>query len=229
MKAAAIPLKGYPNETADYWTQKDEIDKNQKILLDIQRQCAGIEDEYQQKEEEIQKLVKSTKECKDISGLINVSDDLNKEKAIVTNILVKAQDAKKKVDAMKKQLNDCQIPITIDSREKEITNFKSKLDQTNVDFKQLQKGVNANSDLEVKQMIKDTCQKLSDLGDELVGFNNFQKKKLLAYNKEDFLNSELQSQMIPMIKQHKDKITDAYERLKKLQDLINKMKTQLLS
>jgi len=67
--------------------------------------------------------------------LINVSDDLNKEKAIVTNILVKAQDAKKKVDAMKKQLNDCQIPITIDSREKEITNFKSKLDQTNVDFK----------------------------------------------------------------------------------------------
>jgi len=78
-------------------------------------------------------------------------------------------------------------------------------------------------------MIKDTCQKLSDLGDELVGFNNFQKKKLLAYNKEDFLNSELQSQMIPMIKQHKDKITDAYERLKKLQDLINKMKTQLLS
>ena len=116
MLTAAAPMKGYPNDSADYWNEKDDIIRQQgqvgKLLTDIDQVAEKFADE----EDAIKALVDKSKNNEDIGDLTNIATDLEKQKDMVIKTLKAANDITNSINIMTSELGDQRIPVTIRSR-----------------------------------------------------------------------------------------------------------------
>lgn len=76
MFVAAAPMKGYGNDTADYWNEKDDITGNQNKLNQINSNIDQIDGKFAEEEDEVKALIERSKNDQGIKCLTEVAQEL---------------------------------------------------------------------------------------------------------------------------------------------------------
>lgn len=82
-----------PDETADYWEEKDDIDKWIAALEKVKEDLKGIQTKFDEKDKKFKQLQGDYKKGGDIATLTGIRDELTKEAEETANVLEKAYDA----------------------------------------------------------------------------------------------------------------------------------------
>ena len=149
MQLATIPLKGFPDDKADY---ADQATKIQDYLNDIDKyesQLHDIEDDHKTKTEDHKELKERSSKETDITSLVNITQEFGQHHKIVEELHKNSEELYQQVIKIKTDLNDCSIPIHITMRAKEIRHFQEKLMTVNDSFTFLQKCLHQDTDQKI--------------------------------------------------------------------------------
>ena len=96
-----------PDDTADYWEERKNIERHIKALSQGQVLCTNLDDEIKRADKKIQSILADTKAPGECSDLSKATQDLQKLKATVENLLNDAYDIRDLYDDTKKEMDDC--------------------------------------------------------------------------------------------------------------------------
>ena len=61
MNTASSPMKGYPDETADYWSEKESIVTSQGRLETLATEIDKVDEKFAEDEETVESLINQSK------------------------------------------------------------------------------------------------------------------------------------------------------------------------
>ena len=126
-----------PDETADYWEEKDKIAQNISSLVNAKNKLHDIDSTINQKENELKTAIAKSKKTQDNATLTKIETGILNERQDVEEILNNAFDINDEVQEIKAKMGECEIPVNIAMRENEIERFVVKLERIEEDFKDL--------------------------------------------------------------------------------------------
>ena len=200
--------------------------------MNAQSALNEIEDQLNQKESDILQQVAKSKKTQDIPTLQGIQQTLENYRNEITDILNRAYDQKDVVTDTKDKMGECEIPVNIAMRANEIDQYREKLDRINEDFKDLKQADEdfdgtSESEAEIKTLIAQIDKSIKGFEAEKQEFNRYHKSKFARYSKPDFLSYD-NAPIIVEVRELKTKISDAYARLKDLDDLTNDLNSKLI-
>ena len=111
-----------PDNTADYWEEKDKIAKWLDDLKKAQKALNELQPVYESKDAQIKEIMHGLKGA-DKEKVAGIVDKLKKIKEEVQGVMEKVYDARDTVNDTQKEMGDCFIPVNIQHRRKEITSL----------------------------------------------------------------------------------------------------------
>jgi hypothetical protein len=96
-----------PDDTADYWEERKNIERRIKALTQGQVLCTNLDAEVKRADKKIQSILADTKVPGESSDLLKATQDLQKLKATVENLLNDAYDIRDLYDDTNKEMDDC--------------------------------------------------------------------------------------------------------------------------
>ena len=166
-----MKLGSTPDESADYWEERADIDKWIAVLEQADADIKRIATIYDDKEKKFKQLSADYKKSSDIPSLQNVLSELKTEQEATMNLLEETYDNQDVVVGTQKEMSDCQIPVNIRMRANEIDQLRERLDHINDEFNELKSADDAfegssESETEIKALIEKIDRKLKSFDTE---------------------------------------------------------------
>lgn len=166
-----MKLGSTPDESADYWEERADIDKWIAVLEQADANIKRIATIYDDKEKKFKQLFADYKKSSDIPSLQNVLSELKTEQEATMNLLEETYDNQDVVVGTQKEMSDCQIPVNIRMRANEIDQLRERLDHINDEFNELKSADDAfegssDSETEIKALIEKIDRKLKSFDTE---------------------------------------------------------------
>lgn len=221
-----------PDENADYWEEKKSIEDHLVDLKRIKVDFDKIVKLFTKKKLEVDALKNGTKRNLDNEGLAKVLKDLQEVQRDLQEKSNDAFDQKDEVEAIKKKMGECEIPVNIALRGNEMETLTERLERIKDDFKDLKQ---ADDDFEGDSAQEQDIKKaIAKVGVVLRGFDSeraelqkFQTYTLEKYKQKDFVSLR-NVYIIIEVREHKIKIIDINERLKELEEMMSDLNTKLI-
>jgi len=222
-----------PDESADYWEERKDIDKWIDILQKQEAALKKIKVTYEDLERKFKNLSADAKKAVDVAAKQAVRDELKKESNATTNLLEEAFDCQDAVVGTQKEMSDCQIPVNIRMRANEIDQFRERLANITEEFRELKQADDAyegtsESEQEIKSLIEKIDRKLKAFETEKQQHNQYQKKPLETYREKDIFGAD-NAVIVREVRTFKEKIADTMRRLKELDELLRELNNKLIS
>lgn len=222
-----------PDDSADYWEERKSIDKWIKDLKDSVSKLETAEDSFKTKDAKFRELQGDYKKSmSNLESLKKLKDIVAELKQEVGELLEGVYDVQDVVTATQKEMGDCQIPVNIKVRAKEIEQLSHKLDNIIDEFNDLKQtdeefeGSN-ESEKEIKLLIEQIGRKLKGFEQERADHKSYQRTKMERYSEKDIF-SETNAAIIVDVRQFKDKIQDTNNRLKNLEEMMADLNNKLI-
>ena len=138
-----------PDENADYWEEKKNIEDHLADLKRIKGETDKIIKVYTKKKQEIDAMKSGTRRNLDNEGLAKVLKDLQDAQKDLQEKSNDAFDLKDEVEQIKKKMGECEIPVNIALRGNEMEQLTERLERIKDDFKDLKQ---ADDDFEGNSM-----------------------------------------------------------------------------
>ena len=220
-------LKDSSPKTADYFDKKAEIETMVISLTDCKAKLDKMDEDFPKTEDEIDALVAQSRENTDIEHLKKVAASFEELLVPIEKEIKIARGVVEKVNKIKEQMNECQIPANIQKRATDIITFDDGLKKIKVQFEKLKTVdedvdedlMNPESEAEIRKLVLDIDAKIYDFDVERDGFSTLQTEVLEKYTQKDFVSLD-NAPIIKEVREHKKTIDDAISRLKDLADLV---------
>lgn len=158
-----------PDENADYWEEKKNIEEHLADLKRIKVDFDKIIKLYTKKKQEVDGLKNGTKRNLDNEGLAKVLKDLQDVQRDLQEKSSDAFDLKDEVETIKKKMGECEIPVNIALRGNEMETLTERLERIKDDFKDLKQ---ADDDFEGNSAQEQDIKKaIAKVGVVLRGFD----------------------------------------------------------
>ena len=160
-----MKLGSTPDETADYWEERKDIDKWLRNLEDSKQKLEKIQEEYNEKEKKYKELQQAAKKATEIGSLTSVAKETKEQAKATSELLEEAFDVQDVVVGTRREMSDCQIPVNIRMRASEITQLAERLATIKAEFQELKSADEAyegttESEREIKALILKIDRKL---------------------------------------------------------------------
>ena len=116
-----------PDENADYWEEKEDIEGWIEILKSEKEKFEKLEKIIQKKSDKFDDLKSQFKHAHDLGELQNIYEDLNSLKNVIIDDLNVCLDIQQIVDDIYKDMDDCCIPGNIARRRNEVEQFGERI------------------------------------------------------------------------------------------------------
>lgn len=159
-----------PEETADYWEERQQIEKQMKQLDIVQDRLVRLAQDSKSKRPQIATIDKNIqKNSNEIPALEKALKELTRVQAEVDDKVNEAFDARDETADIQKAMAECGIPVNIQVRRNEVNALMARLDTIKNEFKDLKQADadydgSAKSEGEMKALI-------AQIEEVLAGFN----------------------------------------------------------
>lgn len=127
-----------PDETADYWEEREKIEKQRGELENVQAKLAELEKERAASVTALEGVKKALKKAGgDVAALERTLQDSKQAQADLDDRVQAAVDLREEVDAVKKEMAECGIPVNIQVRRNETKALMLRLATIKNEFKDL--------------------------------------------------------------------------------------------
>lgn len=96
-----------PDDTADYWEERAQIEDNITKLMSAKSQLHEIEDVVNKKEGDVKTLLIKSKKTTDNATLEKVTENIENERQAIEEVLNNAYDAQDAVNEIKTKMGEC--------------------------------------------------------------------------------------------------------------------------
>jgi uncharacterized protein (DUF3084 family) len=127
---------------ADYNERKEEINEQLEEIDDIEQDLESMKQGFKTCNDCKKQIFEKLNRAKTPDDMAKISKELMEQKDNVMNILNDALDAKEQLEILRKDIGDCDIPMTLTKRKTEFNNFCNRLKRLQNDAKNMK---NANS------------------------------------------------------------------------------------
>ena len=127
---------------ADYNERKEEINEQLEEIDDIEQDLESMKLGFKTSSDCKKQILEKLNKAKTPDDMSKISKELMEQKDNIMNILNDAVDAKEQLEILRKDIGDCDIPMTLTKRKTEFNNFCNRLKRLQNDAKNMR---NANS------------------------------------------------------------------------------------
>ena len=127
---------------ADYNERKEEINEQLEEIDDIEQDLESMKLGFKTSSDCKKQILEKLNRAKTPDDMSKISKELMEQKDNIMNILNDAVDAKEQLEILRKDIGDCDIPMTLTKRKTEFNNFCNRLKRLQNDAKNMR---NANS------------------------------------------------------------------------------------
>mmetsp|Transcript_21886 Transcript_21886/g.33964 ORF Transcript_21886/g.33964 Transcript_21886/m.33964 type:complete len:673 (-) Transcript_21886:559-2577(-) len=222
-----------PDETADYWEERKKIDQWLHDLKNLKAAFEKHQKIFQKKKSEIATIRGSQEKSSEIETLARVLDELKECQKDLDEKFNDAVDTKDEVEKIKKEIDDCEIPVNIQLRRNEVDQFCDHLERMKVEFKDLKQADSefegtSNSEQKIGDAIKKAEAIIKGFEQEKRDHTRFQEGTLERYQPKDFVTHPKVIDIIVQIREFKARIKDSNARLGDLQDMLDELNNELI-
>lgn len=123
----AMKADSEPDKSADYWEERESINKAMAVMKDLQGRTAGLLEMQKKNKEKSEQLAQQLVKTSNTGELKKISDQYEELLEGFESTMNAAYDYRDAFDNTKKSLGDFSLPANIKLRQNEIKQLQNKL------------------------------------------------------------------------------------------------------
>jgi hypothetical protein len=123
----AMKADSEPDKSADYWEERESINKAMVVIKDLQGKTAGLLEMQKKNKEKSEQLAQQLVKTSNTGELKKISDQYEELLEGFESTMNAAYDYRDAFDNAKKSLGDFSLPANIKLRQNEIKQLQNKL------------------------------------------------------------------------------------------------------
>jgi hypothetical protein len=123
----AMKADSEPDKSADYWEERESINKAMVVMKDLQGKTAGLLEMQKKNKEKSEQLAQQLVKTSNTGELKKISDQYEELLEGFESTMNAAYDYRDAFDNAKKSLGDFSLPANIKLRQNEIKQLQNKL------------------------------------------------------------------------------------------------------
>lgn len=206
-------------KTADFWDQRQNIEKWQLLVSRQHAKVKTLKAHFEDKERKLRDLQISQKRSLDGNSMQELLEDIKAEKLLTATYVEDALDLQEDVDAVIKDMDECDILRVIGLRTQQVNSLIEKLNKINGEFKDLREAdVNFEGSAQSEKEIKAVVEKL-------------EKKLVFLNNEEETIVEQHKTKIQPLVSEHykPDKASKVLKDLRGFKEQIDGVFTKIPS
>ena len=204
---------------ADYNERKEEINEQLEEIDDIEQDLESMKLGFKTSSDCKKQILEKLNRAKTPDDMSKISKELMEQKDNIMNILNDAVDAKEQLEILRKDIGDCDIPMTLTKRKTEFNNFCNRLKRLQNDAKNMRNANSKQDNKDVKDLMKEVDFKIKTFEKSKVDLSAQQVKEFDGLKPLDFEDYLQNYDIIKRVRKFKNTLGDQSGKLKELEDI----------